>query len=82
MTFCMQTDTLEKKKLTRNILERYRHSISDIPKDGQNSEFARRLSNGFSDIKGLDETLGYLQQVSRVLNTAFVLHNSQPIKLA
>ena len=82
MTFCMQTDTLEKKKLTRNILERYRHSISDIPKDGQNSEFALRLSNGFSDIKGLDETLGYLQQVSRVLNTAFVLHNSQPIKLA
>lgn len=51
MTFCMQTDTLEKKKLTRNILERYRHSISDIPKDGQNSEFALRLSNGFSDIK-------------------------------
>lgn len=68
--------------MSRNILERYRHSISDMPRDGQNSEFALRLSNGFSAIKGLDETRGYLQQVSRVLNAAFVLQNSQPIKLA
>ena len=43
MTFCIDRHTLEKKKLTLNILHGYRHPSSDMPKDGQNPEFALRL---------------------------------------